>query len=119
MSLSPDTESTLRLIHRAALSKQAREPVALDVTGLCGFTDALYVCHGDSTRAVQAILDALLEALREGGVTARHVEGRSSLQWVLVDLGDVMVHIFLKDRRGYYDLERLWADAPQVVFEAA
>jgi ribosome-associated protein len=119
LSLSPDTERLLQLVHRAAAGKHARNPVALDVTELSSFTDALYVCHGDSTRAVQAIVDGVLDALSDAGSRARHVEGKAALQWVLVDLGDVMVHVFLKERREYYNLERLWHDAPQVVLEAA
>jgi ribosome-associated protein len=119
VSLSPDTERTLRLVHSAASAKLAREPVALDVTGLSSFTDALYVCHGDSTRAVQALVEAITQRLQEEGRPARHVEGKAALQWVLIDLGDVMVHVFLKERREYYNLERLWHDAPQVTLEAA
>lgn len=119
MSLKPETERLLRLVHRAASAKQAKEPVALDVSALSSFTDAIYVCHADSTRAVEAVVGAILEALDEAGAKARHVEGKHALQWVLIDLGDVMVHVFLKDRRGYYNLERLWHDAPQVALEAA
>ena len=119
MTLSPDTERLVRLIHRAALAKHARNPVALDVTELSTFTDALYVCHADSTRAVQAIVEGILQALQDSGARARHVEGKAALQWVLVDLGDVMVHVFLKERREYYALEKLWHGAPQVALEAA
>lgn len=119
MSLSPETERLVQLVHRAASAKQAKEPVALDVSALSSFTDAIYVCHADSTRGVEAVVGAVLQALEESGGRARHVEGKHSLQWVLVDLGDVMVHVFLKDRREYYNLERLWHDAPQVVLEAA
>jgi ribosome-associated protein len=119
VSLPPDTERLVRLIHSAALGKHARNPVALDVTELSSFTDALYVCHADSTRAVQAIVDGVVEALEREGLPARHVEGKAALQWVLIDLGDVMAHVFLKERREYYNLERLWHDAPQVALEAA
>ena len=119
MTLSPDTERLVQLIHRAASGKQAKNPVALDVTELSSFTDALYVCHADSTRAVQAVTDGVLDALSDSGARARHVEGKAALQWVLIDLGSVMVHVFLKERREYYNLERLWHDAPQVALEAA
>ena len=119
MTLSPDTARTLKLVHAAAERKQAKNPLALDVHDLSSITDALYVCHGDSTRSVEAIVNGILEALQEDHGKRPHVEGRSALNWVLIDLGDVMVHVFLKERREYYNLERLWHDAPQVALEAA
>lgn len=119
MSLSPDTDRLLRLVHAAADAKHAKDPMALDVSALSSVTDALYVCHADSTRAVQAVVDGILEALAKGGHRKPRVEGLSALQWVLLDMGDVMAHVFVKDRREYYNLERLWHDAPQVSLEAA
>ena len=108
MSGLPETLTTkLNAIHAAATRRLAREPVALDVHELSSVTDVLYVCHGDSTRAVDAIVDEIVGAL-EG---TYHVEGRDALQWVLIDAGDVMVHVFLRERRSFYDLERLWHDA--------
>jgi ribosome-associated protein len=119
LSLSPDTQKTLRLVHAAAERKLAKDPIALDVHDLSSITDALYVCHADSTRSVDAIVDAVLKALEAERGKRPHVEGRAASQWVLIDLGDVMVHVFLKERREYYNLERLWHDAPQVTLEAA
>ncbi len=119
MTLLPETDSLLRVVHAAAASKHARDPVALDVHELSSFADALYVCHAETSRGVQAILDAVLVAVRAAGLPSPRVEGADSLTWVLLDFGDVMAHVFVRDRREYYNLERLWHDAPQVVLEAA
>jgi len=114
-----DARALLERIHAAALEKHARDPVALDVHELSTITDAHYVCHGDSTRAVEAIVDHLIETLQAPGEARPHVEGKASLQWVLLDLGNVMIHVFLKDRREYYQLERLWHDAPRLELKDA
>lgn len=106
--------ATLELVHAAALRKLAREPVALDVRELSTITDVIHVCHGDSTRAVEAIADEILAALRGAHAGPHHVEGRAALQWVLIDAGDLMIHVFLAEKREYYDLERLWHDAPSI-----
>jgi ribosome-associated protein len=114
-----DARALVERIHAAALDRHARDPVALDVHELSTITDAHYVCHADSTRAVEAIADHLLETLQGVGQARPHVEGMASLQWVLLDLGNVMVHVFLKERREYYQLERLWHDAPRLELAGA
>jgi len=98
-ALDTDTAKLLSVIHAAASEKLAHEPVALDVRGLTTMTDVLYVCHADAGRAVDAIADFILEELRRVG------------EWVLIDLGAIMVHVFLAERREFYGLEKLWADA--------
>lgn len=113
--LDSGTMRLVALIHEAAASKLAREPVALDVREVTVMTDVIYVCHGDSTRAVEALTEGILAKLGEAGVKPSHVEGRGQGQWVLIDLGQVMAHVFLKERRAYYNLERLWHDARPVV----
>ena len=118
-SLQPDTARLVELVHEAASSKLAREPACLDVRDVTTMTDALYICHGDSARAVEAIADAISQALRQAGVHADHVEGVGQRQWVLIDLGQLMVHVFLRERREYYNLERLWHDAKPVELPAA
>ena len=112
--LDADTARILEVIHAAATEKLAREPVALDLRGLTTMTDVLYVCHADSGRAMDAIAENLLEKLRAAGEKAIHVEGLGGQQWVLVDLGSVMAHVFLRERRDYYGLEKLWADAEPI-----
>jgi ribosome-associated protein len=106
--------TTLQLVHAAAMRKLAKEPVALDVREISTITDVIHVCHGDSTRAVDAITEEILGALKGAHAGPFHVEGRGALQWVLIDAGDLMIHIFLAERREYYNLERLWHDAPPI-----
>jgi ribosome-associated protein len=117
--LDADTAQRVALVHGAALSKLARQPVALDVRAVSLIADVLYVCHGDNVRAVAAIVDGIVEALRRAGESVGHVEGRQQAQWVLLDLGDVIVHVFHGDRRAYYNLEGLWHDAVPVELDAA
>jgi ribosome-associated protein len=89
--------------------------MVLDLRGLCDFTDYFVICHGGSSRQVAAIADAIEERLatRERR-SPKHVEGKRVGDWVLLDFIDVVVHVFLEDKRTFYGLERLWGDAPRV-----
>lgn len=117
--LDPEVAQRLELVHQAAASKLAKEPVALDVRDVTVMTDVIYVCHGDSGRAVDAIADAILDRLSKAKQRAAHVEGQGGQNWVLIDLGPIMVHVFARERRSYYGLEKLWHDAPRVELPAA
>lgn len=117
--LDADTARRVALVHEAATSKLARDPVALDMRDVSLVADVLYVCHGDNPRAVEAIVDAIAARLRAAGEPVGHVEGRGDAQWVLLDLGDVIVHVFQAERRQYYKLEDLWHDAVRVELDAA
>lgn len=99
---------------RAALDKKAVDLVVLDVTGLTSIADYLVICTGRSDRQVQAIGTAIDEELRQQGTRPIAVEGMSRGQWVLMDYTDVIVHVFYKPVREFYDLERLWEHAPRV-----
>ena len=108
-------------VHRlaqAALDRKARDVVALDVRGLTSVTDVFLIASGDSDRQVRAIADAVLETCRAGGEAALGLEGYDEGRWVLIDLNDLIVHVFVDDVRRYYDLERLWCDAPATAFAA-
>jgi ribosome-associated protein len=107
-----DTAATVRLAVAAALDKKADELRVLRVGEVTHFTDYFLVCSGQSSRQVQAIADGVEERLRPLKVRALHVEGYTSGQWVLMDYGDFVLHIFLHERRRFYGLERLWGDAP-------
>lgn len=90
--------------------------LVLDLRGLCHFTDYFVICHGSSSRQVLAIADAIEERLfDEGRRKPKHVEGRRVADWVLMDFIDVVVHVFVDEKREFYGLERLWGDAPRVV----
>lgn len=87
----------------------------LDLRGLCNFTDTFVICHGTSTRQVLSISEAVEEKLASDlHLSPGHVEGRRVGDWVLLDYIDLVVHVFLRERRSFYGLERLWGDAPRI-----
>jgi ribosome-associated protein len=98
----------------AALDKKAVDLVVLDVGGLTSIGDYLVICTGRSDRQVQGIAQAIDEQLRTHGSRPIAIEGMTRGQWVLMDFGDVIVHVFYKPVREFYDLERLWEHAPHV-----
>lgn len=108
----------VRRLARAALDRKARDVVALDVRGLTSVTDVFLIASGDSDRQVRAIADAVLERSRANGEAALGLEGYDEGRWVLIDLNDLIVHVFLDDVRRHYDLERLWCDARTTSFAA-
>lgn len=99
---------------QAALDTKAVDLVVLDVAALTSIADYLVICTGRSDRQVQAIAQAIDEQLRQHGHRPGAIEGMSRGQWVLMDYADVIVHIFYKPVREFYDLERLWEHAPRV-----
>lgn len=108
------TSSQLRLAARAASDKKAFEIVGLEVADLTSYTDQLLICSGASERQVGAIVDGIDRRLREAGVRPHHVEGSSGSDWVLMDYGDFVVHVFTEERRSYYGLDALWRDAQRL-----
>ncbi|SMO50895.1 ribosome-associated protein [Melghirimyces algeriensis] len=98
----------------AAEEKKAQRVNILDIRGLSAFADYFVVCHGNSQTQVQAIVEGIKEKMEKEGIFLRSIEGLSDARWVLLDLGDVVVHVFHKDERDFYNLERLWGDATQV-----
>ena len=99
---------------RAAIDKKAENVKILDLTDLSGFTEYFVVCSGISTRQVQAIANSVEHVMDSTGHGALSLEGYNEGRWVLLDFGDVVVHVFLDVLRDYYDLESLWANAPRV-----
>lgn len=111
------TEATLesiRLAVRAADDKGAVAPVALSVSELFPLADAFLILTGSVERNVQAISDAVEDALNVSGVRTIRREGREGGRWVLIDFGDLIVHIFHQEEREFYGLERLWKDCPAI-----
>lgn len=98
----------------AALDRKAIDLIVLDVRGLTSITDYLVISTGRSDRQVQAIGQAIEEELRARGSRPIAIEGMTRGQWVLMDFNDVIVHVFQKEVRDFYDLERLWEHAPEV-----
>jgi ribosome-associated protein len=114
VSSDRDPRRDLALAIEAASDKKAENIVALNLRGVATFTDYFLICSGTSTRQVQAIAEAILEKLEEHGVRPLHVEGETVAQWILIDYGDLVVHVFEQSARDYYDLERLWRDAEKI-----
>jgi ribosome-associated protein len=99
---------------RAADSKQAMDLVALDVSEPLPLTDVFLLASGRNERNVLAIAEEVEDRLAEHGVKALRREGRSEGRWVLIDFGDIVVHVFHEEDRLYYSLERLWRDCPAI-----
>jgi ribosome-associated protein len=99
---------------RAADAKKAEDLVALDVSGPLPLTDVFLLATGDNERNVLAIAGGVEDALIEAGAKPLRREGRSEGRWVLLDFGDLIVHVFHQEDRQYYSLERLWKDAPVI-----
>jgi ribosome-associated protein len=113
-----DIEGLVRLAAQTASDKKATEIVMLDLRKVASFTEYFLICTGTSTRQVQAISDAIEEQLRKNGKRPLHIEGRSGAEWVLLDYGDFIVHVFTSASRKFYDLERLWRDAGRIPLSA-
>ena len=110
-------EAAVRVAAHAALDKKAIDLAVLDLQGLSTIADFFLVCSARSTTQADTIAEAVRGALRAGGVRPRHNEGSAESGWLLLDYGDVVVHVFLEETRGFYALERLWGDAPLVSVE--
>jgi len=101
----------LRIAVNAADDKKANDLVILDVSQITSFANYFLLCTGDSSRQMQAIADEVEKQLKEAGIRPSHVEGYQNSEWILLDCMDLVVHIFSKNARAFYDLERLWRDA--------
>jgi len=104
------------LAARAAETKKASDIVAFDVSEPLALTDIFLLASGDTERNVQAIADQVVDALSDAGARLLRQEGRSVGRWVLLDFGDLVVHVFHLEDRLFYALERLWKDCPPVFF---
>ncbi len=106
-----------QLVATAAEEKKAQGVTILDIRGLAAFADYFVICHGNSQIQVQAIVKEIKDQALKKGIDIKGIEGLRDARWVLIDLGDVVVHVFHKDERDFYDLERLWGDARQVLVQ--
>ena len=109
-----DSKTKSLLCLKAALEKKALDPVLLELKGTTSFTDYFLLCSGKSDRQVQAIAQGIEEALKKKGIRPLGQEGMTGGRWVLMDYGDVVVHVFHREAREFYRIERLWADAPMI-----
>ncbi len=106
-----DKNTLQHQIAQLALNKKAKDVVILDLRKVTSMTDYFVVCTGDSEPQVKAIADEIMSGMELQGEKTWHVEGLQNLQWVLLDFVDVVVHVFHKDARTFYGLEKLWGDA--------
>ena len=107
-----------RTAARAASAKGGDETVIIEVGAVLAITDAFVISSGRNTRQVKTIAEEVEAKLKsDGGISPLRVEGLGDSQWVLLDYGDLVVHVFLDETREFYDLERLWSDAPRVAWE--
>ena len=110
----PDSRARALRGVNAALEKKAKDLVILSVKEISAFADYFIICSGTSDRQVRAIAAAIQENLKTADILPLGVEGEAAGQWVLMDYDDVIIHIFLDPVRTFYDLERLWSEAPRM-----
>ena len=99
----------------AAGDKQATDILLLDTRKICSFADYFVICTGDSDRQIKAIYEEVEHVLKREGILPLHHEGTLDSGWLLIDFGDVIVHIFAPDEREYYQLDKLWSKAIPVL----
>ncbi|ROS59618.1 ribosome-associated protein [Frigoribacterium sp. PhB160] len=114
MTATPRAIEILQIAARAADDKQADDLVALDVSEPLPLTDVFLLASGRSERNVVAIAGEIEDKLLEAGVKTLRREGRAEGRWILLDFGDLVVHVFHDEDRQYYSLERLWSDCPTI-----
>lgn len=110
-SLTKRPKTTAKQVVEFALAKKAEDVLLLDLRKITTMADFFVICTGASSTQVKAIAESIVEGCKKKGIKIYHVEGLSGLTWVLIDLVDVVVHVFMPETRKYYQLERLWGDA--------
>ena len=112
LKAQPDADKTLNMILSRLDDMKAEETVTIDLRGKSAFSDYMIVTTGRANRHVGAIAENVTKALKETGIKSIHVEGLPNCDWVLIDSGDVIVHVFRPEVREFYNLERLWTQSP-------
>ncbi|WP_283678261.1 ribosome silencing factor [Lentilactobacillus sp. Marseille-Q4993] len=109
-----DSREIAQIAVRAADSKRASDIVVLDMQNVSLMADYFMIADANSNRQVKAIADEVIDQLHASKVKVYKVSGKETAKWILIDLGEVIVHIFQKDEREFYNLEKLWSDAPMI-----
>lgn len=112
--MTVSSEEVLKIAVKAGDDKRAEDIMAMDVRNISILADYFVVMHGNSEKQVEAIMNEIIDEAEKAEVEVKRVEGRDSAKWILIDLGDVVVHVFHYSERGFYNLEKLWSDAPLV-----
>lgn len=113
-SSSEELDERIVTALQAASDKKALDPLVLDLRQIATFTDYFVITSGANERQVQAISDEVFERLKKAGSSAARVEGYKNAEWILLDYGDFIVHVFAEKARKFYDLERLWRESKRV-----
>ena len=119
MPATPRAVELARAAADAAADKGGTDLLLLDVSEQLLLTDVFLLCSGATDRQVGAVVDGVLHRMRDEGVRPQRREGQSEMRWVLLDLGDVVVHVMDVEERAYYRLESLWKDCPEIAWEHA
>ena len=106
----------VKLSVKASQDKKAEDIIVLDLRDISSFTDFFVIVTGNSTRQNTAIYESIEQELKKGRLMPIGVEGRNLAEWILIDYGSFIVHVFSKQARGYYSLEKLWGDAPRLSY---
>ncbi len=112
--MNDDFDARLDLFIEAVLGKKAESVVALDVRGLTSIADTFIICSGRSNRQVSAIAEHVERFLKGSNIRPLSVDGLKEGHWVLMDYGDILIHVFYEETRHFYDLEGLWVDAKRL-----
>lgn len=108
LDVKPEVQACLNVAYNALMDLKAKEVLALDVSHISNVTDAIIIANGTSTRHVKALADNVADECRKAGMRPLGMEGERDAEWILVDLGHVIVHVMLPTARKFYDLESLW-----------
>ncbi|MEA1927267.1 MAG: ribosome silencing factor [Candidatus Auribacterota bacterium] len=111
-----NTDKLIDIAVGVAREKKGDNIVKLDMRGLSSIADFFLFCSGDNARQVKAIVEAISVELKKRGRRAKRIEGLPESRWVIMDYGDILIHVFIKEAREFYSLETLWGDAPQFIF---
>ena len=112
-SQAQDVQACLKVVHEALEDVKAKDILAIDVSLISNVADAIVIASGTSTRHIKALADNVAEEARKAGFRPLGVEGERDAEWILIDLGFVVVHVMLPTARRFYDLESLWRAAPE------
>jgi ribosome-associated protein len=111
-------KNLVKIAYNALEDKKAINPKILDISGVSVMADYFIIASGSNTNQVQAMSDAVCEELAKAGYHVKQTEGYHNANWILLDFGDIIVHIFNHDDRMFYDLERIWRDGKEIEIEA-
>lgn len=114
-STSQNVQGCLKVVHDALTDVKAKDILEIDVRNISNVADAIVIASGTSTRHVKALADNVADEARKSGFRPIGIEGERDAEWILIDLGYVVVHVMLPTARKFYDLESLWRNAPEAI----